>query len=613
MQLFEGAKVSQKLIHEALSDADMTLGFEAEFYLVGIGQFLEKTVAKGVEQESDESDWMVKPLSRLTWHDLLRYFTPLKIAEGDTRDNQEIIKDRLRALYVKQNPNEESMQVKMSSMFSELRERYKPYHMITLMKVYPTTGFAVDDSTNQHIKRTVAKGNIALITSAYKNLDEQGFRMYERGEEELHFNAEEDLVAMETAYEFIADALSEYLGEPVVATVDPYSVKKVTNGYQTWAITLDESLVQGADGYDRVGVEVISPIKQAAEGKAALLKMMSAIANFGKVQKGLQADTTNRTGLHINIGVKGRDIDYVKLLFLMGDEYVAQNWFRLQYHDDGDEAQVYAAQTYYQMVKAFASKDRDITKLLSQLEQNISLDKADIEKVVELFRKNVPKDKNFSVNLSKLDQGFVEFRSPGNDGYQNETKLMEETINHLVVMMYIATQPQVYRQEFLKKLYKVAVSVGKNYLEQTQQDINYPRTMQRVGYQTDTSMVGKKPPQYEPPQEEEFMEAGPTAFFHVTPTSNLDSIMKQGLIPRVGERSAKVGEKPAIHLFHNWDEVEDAMMNWMGDEFEDEPLSLLKVTVPATAVEEDPFYPGSIYTSERPISPKQIEVVDTDL
>ncbi len=79
--------------------------------------------------------------------------------------------------------------------------------------------------------------------------------------------------------------------------------------------------------------------------------------------------------------------------------------------------------------------------------------------------------------------------------------------------------------------------------------------------------------------EEEEETKLPEKVYHVTPTNNLDSIMAAGLRPQVGDRSSKIpGEKSAIFCFADKVSLEDAMMNWLGDEFEeDEELALLEI------------------------------------
>ena len=53
--------------------------------------------------------------------------------------------------------------------------------------------------------------------------------------------------------------------------------------------------------------------------------------------------------------------------------------------------------------------------------------------------------------------------------------------------------------------------------------------------------------------------------YHVTPSSNLESIMREGLVPKIGDRSYKVDEQhPAVYLFPNMEEVENALMRRYG-------------------------------------------------
>jgi hypothetical protein len=75
-------------------------------------------------------------------------------------------------------------------------------------------------------------------------------------------------------------------------------------------------------------------------------------------------------------------------------------------------------------------------------------------------------------------------------------------------------------------------------------------------------------------------ESTPQFVYHVTPTRNLKSIAKQGLKPTVGDRTSQIaGEKSGIYVFPDRTSAEDAVMNWLGDEFDDEPLTMLKIDV----------------------------------
>lgn len=77
--------------------------------------------------------------------------------------------------------------------------------------------------------------------------------------------------------------------------------------------------------------------------------------------------------------------------------------------------------------------------------------------------------------------------------------------------------------------------------------------------------------------------------YHVTPSSNIESILASGLRPSLGNRSSKIEDDPAIFLFKSKDDADDAVSNWLGDEFdEDEGLTLLQVTVPRSFIIPSP-------------------------
>ena len=69
--------------------------------------------------------------------------------------------------------------------------------------------------------------------------------------------------------------------------------------------------------------------------------------------------------------------------------------------------------------------------------------------------------------------------------------------------------------------------------------------------------------------------------YHVTKKTNLNSILSKGLIPSIGERSLKLGESQAgIYLFPTKEDCNNALMNWLGQEFEDveeDGLVILKI------------------------------------
>lgn len=72
------------------------------------------------------------------------------------------------------------------------------------------------------------------------------------------------------------------------------------------------------------------------------------------------------------------------------------------------------------------------------------------------------------------------------------------------------------------------------------------------------------------------LENKPNRYFHITPKDNLDSILSDGLIAQIGERSLEIGERQnAVFLFPNFEEMNNALYNWFGEVFEDEDVDLI--------------------------------------
>lgn len=94
-------------------------------------------------------------------------------------------------------------------------------------------------------------------------------------------------------------------------------------------------------------------------------------------------------------------------------------------------------------------------------------------------------------------------------------------------------------------------------------------------------------------------------FFHITPRSNLQSISTTGLLPQLGDRARQLEHETAgVFLFTSRTACEDALSNWLGEEFdEDEDLLLLEVDVTAFAYDQVVDWEAIVRT---PIPPSAI-------
>lgn len=84
--------------------------------------------------------------------------------------------------------------------------------------------------------------------------------------------------------------------------------------------------------------------------------------------------------------------------------------------------------------------------------------------------------------------------------------------------------------------------------------------------------------------------------YHVTLMKNLESIMNEGLIPCIGERSKDCGEnEKLVYMFPSLEEMENALFNWLGEWYndnygEDIKLTSLEINLP----DEFPIYLGEV-------------------
>lgn len=229
----------------------------------------------------------------------------------------------------------------------------------------------------------------------------------------------------------VADEFSSYMKKPVNASSSYHGARREAGHY---VVEPDGSL-EGDNSGDG-GLEFVSPPMPIDEMISDLNKVKAWAGDIG-------AYTNDSTGLHINISVPNYSLDkldYVKLALLMGDEYVLEEFGRM-------------SNTY---TKAATGKIRDA------LRKNPDLAPAMMDKMrghmEDLATKAIHSgttDKYTSINTKT---GYIEFRSPGGDWLDENFDKIENTLLRFTVAMDAAMNPEKYRQEYLKKLYKLLAS-----------------------------------------------------------------------------------------------------------------------------------------------------------
>jgi len=106
-------------------------------------------------------------------------------------------------------------------------------------------------------------------------------------------------------------------------------------------------------------------------------------------------------------------------------------------------------------------------------------------------------------------------------------------------------------------------------------------------------------------------EARMIKVWHVTEKRKVPQILRRRLEPRIGHSSRRAGEKkPLIYVFTDETSMEEAVMNWLGDETAHRQ-SVLELTVPENWVTQDPV--GWEAHIEHPVPPEMIKIAIADL
>jgi pyrimidine deaminase RibD-like protein/predicted nucleotidyltransferase len=237
----------------------------------------------------------------------------------------------------------------------------------------------------------------------------------------------------EASIEDVANDFEDAIGRSVQASGSYHSgrVTRPSPTAQHYVVEPDGSLE--ADSDDDQGLEFVSPP----------LPIDELLSDLNKVKKwaGIYGCYTNdSTGLHINISVPNYSLDqldYVKLALLLGDEYVL-NLF-------GRSSNTYTKSALGKVRDRVRQNPEDAQQLLDKMKGQMG----------ELASKAIHSgitDKYTSINTKS---GHIEFRSPGGDWLDENFDKIENTLLRFTVAMSAALNPEAYREEYQKKLYKL--------------------------------------------------------------------------------------------------------------------------------------------------------------
>jgi hypothetical protein len=241
------------------------------------------------------------------------------------------------------------------------------------------------------------------------------------------------------------------IGDSLQAAID--MPVRVSQGYHSmprkegqWIVEPDSSL--DPDDREDFGLEIVSPPLPLLDA----LEKLQEVTDWANNPSEGNAYTNQSTGLHMGVSVpyKGGDVDYVKLILFLGDEYVLQSF--------GREANTYTKSAMKSFRENIRSGRADPAGALSLMKSNL------IEFAQREIQKGVGTSKYTSAHIQ---DGYIEFRSAGGDWLAEESadpQKLSSTMLRYARAMQIAANPSEERREYAKKLYKLVAPEGDSQL-----------------------------------------------------------------------------------------------------------------------------------------------------
>ena len=240
----------------------------------------------------------------------------------------------------------------------------------------------------------------------------------------------------------IGDSLHSAIDMPVKVSSNYHSTLRKEG---VWIVEPDSSL-QPDDSED-FGLEIVSPplpLEQA-------LEKLEAVCDWANSPEG-NCYTNSSTGLHMGVSVpfKGGDVDYLKLILFLGDEYVLQQF--------GREANTFTKSAMSKFRENIKGGRADPMGAIKLMQSGL------LELAYREIQKGVGDGKYTSAHIQN---GYIEFRSAGGDWLAEENadpEKLSSTMLRYARAMSLAANPAEERREYAKKLYKLVAPEGDSQL-----------------------------------------------------------------------------------------------------------------------------------------------------
>jgi hypothetical protein len=414
----------------------MKVGFETEMYIPGLG---------GDEDGGDEEE-------------------DLDADESFPRDAS--YRDRTRdVVEFFGGGNGVNTRREINTALEELSEAFLEYETEQFVEYKETTDYK-DELLSQLGVEDIADASERDLENAEETVREE-YLNNESDNNWRKFLSDEDI---DTMYDFMhwtnrsSGSITLYWphmtytrGDPTVDIDDVVEDFKRTTGYKakssdgyhgasrdetTWIFESDSSLdtpLNDGDG----GIELVSPPMNLEDGLAAL-------ENVFDWAKSNSYYTNRSTGFHIGVSIPNQtmeNIDHLKVIMLLGDEYVLKAFNRA-----GSRWTKSSFEQAKREVRGRNAK-KNVPAILDKMRGGLQdIAKAEINKLL------VPRgDRYVSVNIKP---NYIEFRSAGGEYFEKYEEI-RKTMLRYVRVIGAAADSEDAKKEYQKKLYKfVSAGIG---------------------------------------------------------------------------------------------------------------------------------------------------------
>jgi hypothetical protein len=238
----------------------------------------------------------------------------------------------------------------------------------------------------------------------------------------------------------LGDDFRRATGNPVIASKRDFDIPEdfYENNPSTYIFVTDGSIERNDE--NDCQLEIKSPPVPVTKVQAEIDKVIKW-ANYN------DAYTNDSTGLHINVSLPGVDfktnLDYVKLVLLVGDNYVLQQF--------GREAEEYCASMLDTVSNVLQYSDLSNQRVVQAFENaRKGMMKSAAEALYTYYD-----TKRISVHW-RYNTNIIEFRGPGGDWLSKPyVDQIMDTVYRFAVALAAAVDPSAYAQEYAKKFYKL--------------------------------------------------------------------------------------------------------------------------------------------------------------